>query len=61
MPAESSSYFLAFSDWLGDVSAVVPGQWRRIIGTSRDVTSLNFKIYIVRFFFQQNPGFMEFF
>ncbi|WP_204365805.1 hypothetical protein, partial [Edwardsiella ictaluri] len=35
--------FFAFSDWLGDASVVVPGQWRRIIGTSRGVTSLNLK------------------
>ncbi|EFE21415.1 hypothetical protein EDWATA_03615 [Edwardsiella tarda ATCC 23685] len=50
---QSQAFIFAFSAWLGDVVVVVPGQWWRIIGTSHEVTSLNFKKSAVRFIFQQ--------
>ncbi|AUU88483.1 hypothetical protein C2U55_04900 [Enterobacteriaceae bacterium ENNIH3] len=34
--------------------AVVPCQWRRIIGSSCEVTSINFKKVFNRLFFQQD-------
>ncbi|MFC0228533.1 hypothetical protein, partial [Serratia aquatilis] len=50
-PAEESSLFLIkkwcfhrlAASWLGDLSVVVPGQWRRIIGSSENAATPNFK------------------
>ncbi|WP_211254284.1 hypothetical protein, partial [Rahnella aquatilis] len=45
--------FFFFSSRPGDVSVVVPGQWRRIIGSSQKAATLKFTFFANRSLFRQ--------
>ncbi|HHQ4313303.1 TPA: hypothetical protein ACSP7Z_003978, partial [Serratia fonticola] len=58
IPLKSQPLFRCFhrvaSSWLGDLFVVVPGQWRRIIGSSQKGATPKFKKLFKRGFFRQN-------
>ncbi|HHQ6575484.1 TPA: hypothetical protein ACSTLY_002911, partial [Serratia fonticola] len=62
IPPEESTFISVFSpgwsSWLGDLvlvrGVVVPGQWRRIIGSSQKGATPKFKKLFKRGFFRQN-------
>ncbi|MGL5421848.1 MAG: hypothetical protein ACRDAJ_02640, partial [Serratia fonticola] len=62
-PAEESTFFSyetrcfhrVASSWLGDLFVVVPGQWRRIIGSSQNAATPKFIFFADRRMFKQNP------
>ncbi|WP_447882953.1 hypothetical protein, partial [Serratia fonticola] len=66
-PAEESTFFSyetrcfhrVASSWLGDILCykefVVPGQWRRIIGSSQNAATPKFIFFADRRMFKQNP------
>ncbi|WP_447880250.1 hypothetical protein, partial [Serratia fonticola] len=61
-PAEESTFFSyetrcfhrVASSWLGDCFVVVPGQWRRIIGSSQNAATPKFTFFSDRRMFKQN-------
>ncbi|MEX2943606.1 hypothetical protein, partial [Serratia fonticola] len=53
---ETRCFHRVASSWLGDLFVVVPGQWRRIIGSSQKGATPKFKKLFKRGFFRQNAA-----
>ncbi|WP_447880424.1 hypothetical protein, partial [Serratia fonticola] len=52
---ETRCFHRVASSWLGDLFVVIPGQWRRIIGSSQNAATPKFIFFADRRMFKQNP------